>query len=260
MHALMFSILIASGIYAGESAVTVKPIGMTESRSVNFEKPSGDSFMMQQGNRLEVELLLSGKAVERAARWGDVKLATAVDDRGSALEMQSISFQDEKFEDLDREQMWFFEDEPPADRIKVKLPFAAPDRAASSISLKGSLVLVDVVTEDHMVELAANVGKIVLADVVKELGATIKLNSFDEAMGAEIEVKDPNGAIADLAIVDADGKDISSTTGWSGWNNMRTYHLSAMENYPASAQLRVSVIVKSTNIEVPFELKDMRLP
>jgi hypothetical protein len=212
------------------------------------------------GMKLVVEI--QGEDVVHASHFGKLELGSATDDKGEQLQLNedALGFHDPRteFVPIDRGQMFFGEDNPPKDLIRIELPFESPARAASAISVRGKLQLKRVETVDVVVPTTPGE---VQNDRLDKLGVKVKIVKPEEDDSFSYEVAGKLDAVNQAQLVTAQGKPLE-TNGSSSMSDGETLRrdISLAQPLPADAQLKLSLVVKAENVPVPFELKELKLP
>jgi hypothetical protein len=222
---------------------------------------AGPRFSMERpGMRLVVEL--RGEDVAHASHYGMLELEAAADDKGGTLKLNedALGFHDlrKEFVEIDRSQMFLGEDNPPKDAIRVEIPFESPARAASAVSVRGKLQLRRVETVDVLVP--ATPGE-VKHEQLEKLGVKLTIVKPEEDNGFAYEAEGKLDALLDAQLVDAQGKPLE-TNGSMSMGGGESLHREIMlgKPLPAGAKVKLVLVVKSANVPVPLDLKDVKLP
>ena len=261
---LLIALLLASGfIGVAQAAVEVVPFRINESRVMAF----GDDKVSRPAASLELTLSLNGPEAESCTRYGNLKLETAVDDKGTNLIPAKDNFHDPaKFKDYSnaffRKSSFGFNNPPAAPQAELDL--ALPARSATKIvRLQGSLELTDAGTI-QTIELASlkSAGKKALAmPAGAQVGVTVNAGSGDNAHSLSLEITGDESALESIEVVDATGRKVSS--GMSSWSfNGGPVQKSLELNRPLddSMKLVARVSLNRKLIKVPFDLQNIALP
>jgi hypothetical protein len=247
------------------SSVSVSPYSVRETRELQLEKDASSQF--SGPGSLAVTLLIEGKPVQSATHWGGVEITKAEDDQGDSLKRSQNSGANalRSFNKIDRDQMFFFEDVKPKNKIKVNIQLALPKRSSKTLAvLKGTLKLRLVQTKNVFVRrLARRVGKKVKSKTITSLGLTVKILAYNPKnpdQYIKFQVTDPKGIVEDSTLVDSSGKKLSHSRTSSGFNNVSTIELGGTKPLPPKARLQFSIRSGQKEVEVPFALKNVPLP
>ncbi len=262
MHRSTFfmAALIATTASVTLAELKVETFRVSESRIVQVKKLKSDKTFSQSSS-LTVQLLISGPEVEAFSHYAQIQPTEARDDSGQSLVRKQSPFGQNQFRELNREQMWFFEDNPPKDQIKIDVNLMAPTRKATKIKvLKGSLQLQSSITK--AVTFPAKITKAINDKVLKAAGVVIEITQVNKTKGSiQLKTRDPKKLVhGNLEILDAKGKKISQGYSSFGFNNQRTITLDTNGKLPAGSIVRVLIVESRKTIDVPFELKDIPLP
>jgi hypothetical protein len=246
---------------AGPTVTAVEIVEVRQARLKAKADSTGPRFSSERpGMKLVVEV--QGEDVARASHYGMLEIQAATDDKGGPLKLNedALGFHDmrKEFVAIDREQMFFGKDKPPKDVIRIEFPFEPPARAASAVSVRGKLQLKKVETVDVLVP--TTVGD-VRHEQLEKLGVKFKIVKSEEASGFSYEVSGKLEALDEAQLVDAQGKPVE-TSGSSSYSDGESLHreISLEKPAPADAKLKLSLVVKSENVPVTFDLKDLKLP
>ena len=261
---LLIALWLASGfIGAAQTAVEVVPFRIDESRVGSF----GDDQVSRSPASLKLTLSLNGPEAESCSRYGNLKLATAVDDKGANLIPANDVFHDPaKFKDYSnaffRKSNFGFNHHPAAPQVELDL--ALPARAATKIErLQGSLELTDAGTL-RTIEVSSlkGAGKKALAmPAGAGVGVTIDAGAGDNDRSLKLEITGDESALESIEVVDASGRKVSS--GMSSWSfNGGPVQKSLELNRPLddSMKLVAKVSLNRKFIKVPFDLQNIALP
>lgn len=250
---------VAVGAYA---QTQVKILSMTETRKVvpeTKEKRRFSSFGAKPGVEFELELV--GPTVASAIKYGNVKITAAADDKGTDLMATAPkTFGGSRLQDINRKHMYFHEKEVPTDKMKFKLNVGLPLRSAATIKfIRGSVDLLSgkkVAVSTPWEKLKE--GTKIENALVTKAGLVLELKKVSPK---RIDVK-ATGTLDDIVsmeVLGADGKKQTRGGGWSGWNNTRTYNLSAESSYGPGSKLVISILKDKKLVSVPISLKDVKL-
>lgn len=257
---------------AAADAVKVELLEITETRTekVKEEKPQSGGFMnfaMSGGSQegLELKLELTGEAAGKATKWGQLKLATATLDNGETLALQERGFMGQEptkgFVAIDRDQMYFGRDEEEvAEKLEIELPLEVTPRSATAIKqLRGALVLRIEQPKEVKVSGLTTQAKRVEDPALEAAGVPI---TVERAGPRQVAVKAARGSarVLDIAVVDGDGEDITSSTMWSSMNAAKEWTLSTNAAINAQTQVVITVAGEFEDVPVRFELRDVQLP
>jgi hypothetical protein len=246
------------------SGSTVTAFEIVETRQVRLKPQTGRQMRRfgaeQPGMKLVVDV--QGADVARASHFGMLEVEAASDDKGGQLKLdeEAIGFHDyhKEFVPIDRERMFFGEEKPPKDLIRVEIPLTPPARSAATVSVRGKLQLKRVETTDLLV--AATPGDVKDEQLAK-LGLKLKIVKSEEGNGFAYEVSGKLDALNDAKLVDAQGKPLETQGSSSFGDDESQHHEIGLEKpLPAGAKLKLALVVKATNVPVAFDLKDLKLP
>ena len=259
-HALLCTTPQSQPATGGPQVTALEIFDVRHSR-LSSKPKSGLRFSSEQpGLKLVVEV--QGADVARASHFGMLEVAAAADDKDHPLKLNedALGFHDPRKEmvEIDREQMFFGEEDAPKDAIRIEIPFESPARPATAISVRGKLQLKRIDTVDVVV--AATPGD-VTHEQLEKLGVKLKIIKPEEGNDFIYEVTGKLDALHDAELVDAQGKAIESN-GRSSMSDGETLRreISLEKPTPADAKLKLSLVVKAENLAVPFDLKDLKLP
>ncbi len=211
---------------------------------------------------LKLVLEVQGEDVAHASHFGMLELANAADDKGGQLKLNedAFGFHDMRteFVEIDRDRMFFGEDKPPKDLIRVELPFESPARAASAIAVRGKLQLKRVETVDVLVP--TTIGD-VKNEQLDKLGVKVKIVKPDDNDTFSYEVTGKLDALNAAQLVTAAGEPLETGGGMSMSDGEKlSRDISLNKPLPADTKLKLSLVTKAENVPVTFELKDLKLP
>jgi len=267
---MLTAVLLSSTLYcalplpespAGPEVSAVEIIEVRRARLKPPEPSAGSTFSFDEtGLKLVVEV--KGADVAGASHFGMLELAEATADQGGKLKLneRAFGFHDARseFVPIDRERMYFGQEHPPQDCILVEIPFELPVRTAATFSVRGKLQLKKVETVDLLVPTTEGEVK---NEQLKKLGLTFKVVKSEQPNSIAFEVKGELEALHAVDVVDAQGKPLDTSGSSSMGDEETSYRDISLENpVPADAKLKLSLVVKSEDVPVAFELKDLKLP
>ncbi len=245
----------------GPTVTAVEIVDLRRARLKPQADSAGPRFSSERpGMKLVVEV--QGEDVARASHFGLLEIQAATDDEGGPLKLNedAFGFHDmrKEFVAIDRDHMFFGDDHPPKDVIRIEIPFESPVRAASTLSVRGKLQLKKVETVDVLVP--ATVGD-VRHEQLEKLSVKFKIVKSEEASGFSYEVSQKLDALNEAQLVDAQGQPLE-TRGSSSYSDGETLHrdISLEKPVSAEAKLKLALVVKAEKVPVAFDLKDLKLP
>lgn len=218
---------------------------------------------------IELNLRATGKDVDNARSYGDIKVTKAVDDLGTDLsksgddEASSTRMQQVHKFGMDEKEQGF--------RFDLTLPVVAP-RNAKSIKLVEGTVTVIAGGTQKFVEVPIkpeSYGKPVDDPALKELGVTFTL-SDPKAGGTGFKMGDDQSvtaqiggkieALGEVKVVDGSGNAISNGSMWSesGGGRVASYFVNG--KLPEGAKVRIEVWPGQKTVTVPFKFENVELP
>ncbi len=261
---LLLCLALGSAVQAADrSPVSVDITSISESRFKAFEEDKKHPFA---DDKLEITLLLKGPAAQHATHWGHVKLLQAADDTGKPLKLQSgFEKPDKSFLKINREQMWFFHDDPPQDAIKVALALDPSSRSSTKLRvLKGTLQLKASRNEEVIVEnLDRRVGQTIKHPTLKKGGLVVSVVKFEPDNPSEyikLKVTGPEEACEGFSLIDPQGEELSNSRMWFRVGNSTNLGLGGDGPLPQGVRLKVLVETQKDVTNVPFSFKDVPLP
>jgi hypothetical protein len=248
---------------ARPAAPTVRVMTVSEAREKRLiEMKQSGGFSMPSENILTLTLLIEGDVVPDLTHYGrEAPEVTAVDDTGQSLDAKGHHMTGT----LDRDHMWFFQDEAPADKIKVDVQLEAPKRSATKLAtVEGAIGFeAATVTEVRLSDLATHVGASVEHAALEQAKVSVKIAAFDPGnpmQAIELELGDPDERVTSFDIVDGSGTSLSNGYSSFGFGGTRQVQLSADGRLPDDARLVLGVVTARRTVSIPFELKDVELP
>ena len=261
---LLIALLLASGsIGVVQAAVEAVPFRINESRVMAF----GDDKVSRTPASLELILSLNGPEAGSCSRYGNLKLETAVDDKGTNLIPATDVFHDPaKFKDYSnaffRKSNFGFNNPPAAPQVELDL--ALPARSATKIvRLQGSWSL-PTPGRSRRLKFSAlkSAGKKTLAlPAGAGVGVTVDAGSGDNVRSLKLEITGDESALESIEVVDASGRKVSSgMSSWSFNGGPVQKSLELSQPLDDSMKLVAKVSLNRKLIKVPFDLKDIALP
>ncbi len=272
LPATLLATLLAAGATAAE--VSVKAIKVVETREMDLNptKEKDNAFFGGfDQNRLAVTIELTGDILANASRYGHINITAAQTDTGEKLEV--IPFPSaghhptDRYESIDREFMYAFEQTKPTDRIKFDLGFKPCKRSAGSIkSIHGTL---QVLTVDRMEDItfdnvAKRKGESLQHPILKAAGINAQVTRIEGSVNAlesvTIELHDTEDVIQEVYLTDARNEklNVSAMRMFMGSKTMLT--LQGWEKLPSDAKLVMTAGVGQKKVPVNFKLNDLALP
>ncbi len=268
------ALVVCSGLESRSEGVTVKVIKVVETREVDLSPPAKDSDKFFGGfdqSKLAVTIELQGERLKKASQYGHIDITSATTDKGETLEVIPFAslghHPTDRYESINRDFMYAFEQTKPTDRIKIDLGFKPCKRATSRIqAIQGT---VRVLTVDRMEEItfgniAQRKGDSLGHPVLKAANVTVRVtgikNSVDALESVTLEIQDAENVIHDVYMTDENGKklNVSSMKMFMGSKTMLT--LQGWEKLPKDANVVVSAGVGQKTFSVPFAIKGVPLP
>ncbi len=218
--------------------------------------------------RLSVTIEITGDAAARAEKYGFIEITKAEDDQGKTIKpregfgMNTIPH--DRFVDVARDSMFFWEEEKPKDKLRIDLHFDVAARSSKSLkTLTGKLKLFIIKERKEVIvaDILSMQGKMIENELLKSAGLNIKVAKVDEKSKAvTLETTGNQDSLLELALVDAAGKEINVMlmTTTSGGQTSRS--LQPEESAPADARLKLTVGLGQETVEVPFNFTDIPLP
>ena len=249
--------------------IEIREVRGRDLRSTTTQPQSG-SAQPARPSRLTVTIELAGKAAGKAVRYGHVHVAKAEYEPSKALKVREGVGTDmhphDRFVDVDREAMYFWEKEKPKDRIRVDLQFEPAPRSAKAIkTLSGTLKLFTVESRKQatIADILSKKGATLEDELLKSAGLSVKVVRA-ESKRITIEITGKTDDLLDVALTTAQGKLIdvammvSSATVASGTTVLRS--LEPWSAVPTDARLVLTVALGAQTVEVPFSFTNVPLP
>ncbi len=218
--------------------------------------------------RLAITVEITGAAAARAEKFGFVQITKAEDDQGKALKPREgfgmNTNPHDRFVDVDRESMFFWEDDKPKDRLRVTLHIDAPARSSKALkTLTGKLKLFVIKERKEVIvaDILSMQGKTIENDLLKSAGLNIKISKVDEKSKAvTFETTGNQNSLLQLALIDAAGKEINVTVMTMTLGDKTSRSLQPAGSVPADARLKLTLGFGQETVEVPFNFTDIPLP
>jgi hypothetical protein len=258
---------------AGDVTVKVLKIAETRHKDVAASKGGGRSAMANpfDTSKLAVTIELAGKAIEKAVKYGYIKITSATTDGGDKLEVLGSnefgSHNESSYSDINREFMYSWNEEKPKDRIKFDLAFKAPPRGVTGIAaIRGVLkvLTVDEVKTVTFDGIRSKQGSALASPVLQQAGVTVKVlepaKNADSSKSVRLEMMDPGDVVHELKLVTVSGEDINASKMTMTVGSMKQIQLDSWEPLPKDVRLKVSVAVGQEVVEVPISLNNLPLP
>lgn len=231
--------------------VRLKPQSPAEEPRFSLDRPS-----------MKLTIEIQGPEVSRASHFGMLELESAADNKGNKLKLDesSLGFNDfrKEFVAFDRNHMFFGQENPPKDLVRIELTFEPAVREASSISVRGKFQLKHVETIDILV--AAAVGDI-KHEQLDKLGLKLKIIKPSRPNDISYEASGKLAALHDVQLIDADGQPVENNGVASMSDSLTLQRDIYLSNPPPpGAKLKVSLVTKAEDAPVAFDLKDLKLP
>ncbi len=247
--------------------VTVHEVRHKDLRK-NPPKPQFGGGQLDAQERLAVTIEITGDAAARAEKFGFVQITKAEDDQGKALKPREGFGMDtnphDRLVDVDRDSMFFWEEEKPKDKLRVTLHFDAAARSSKALkTLTGKLKLF-VIKERKEVIVAGILsmqGKTIENELLKSAGLSIKIAKVNEKTKAvTFETTGNPDSLLELALIDAAGKEINVMLMTTTLGGQTSRSLQPEESAPADARLKLTIGIGQETVEVPFNFTDIPLP
>jgi hypothetical protein len=205
---------------------------------------------------------VQGEDVAHASHYGLLELAGASDDKNTPLKLNedALGFHDlrKEFVEIDRDQMFFGEDNPPKDTIRIELPFDTPARSVLTVSVRGKLQLKKIQTVD--VQVPTTPGEVKDEQLAKA-GVKLTIVKPEEENEFAYEVSGKLDNLFETQVIDGQGKPVE-TMGRSRFGGDESMHcnINLTKPCPRDAKLKLTLVTKAENVPVTFDLKDLKLP
>lgn len=267
--------VIAIPVIEDSKANTAPSVQIVEIREVrhkdlrkNPPKPRFGGGQLDAQERLAVTIEITGDAAARAEKFGFVQITKAEDDQGKAIKPREgfgmNTNPHDRFVDVDRDSMFFWEETRPKDKLRVTLHFDAPARSSKALkTLTGKLKLF--VIKDRKEVIVADIlsmqGKTIENELLKSAGLNIKVEKVDQKTKAvTFETTGNQDNLLELALVDATGKEINVTLMTMTLGDKTSRSLQPAGSVPADARLKLTLGFGQETVEVPFSFTDIPLP
>lgn len=269
-------ILALSALVAGDPPSEAKPvvrvITVHEVRHKDLRKSPTKSQLGSANpdaqEILSVTIEITGDAAARAEKYGFVQITKAEDDQGKTIKPREGFGMNmnphDRFVDVARDSMFFWEEEEPKDKLRIDLHFDRAARSSKTLkTLTGKLKLFIIKERKEVIvaDVLSMQGKTIENELLKSAGLSIKISKVDEKSKAvTFETAGNQDSLLDLSLVDSDGKEINVMlmTITSGGQTSRS--LQPEESAPADARLKLTIGLGQETIEVPFSFTDIPLP
>ena len=270
------TILALSALVASDPPTKAKPvvriITVHEVRHNDLRKTPPklrfDGAQVDAQDRLAVTIEITGDVAARAEKFGFVQITKAEDDQGEALKPRdgfgmNLNPHD-RFVDVDRDSMFFWEETKPKDKLRVTLHFDAPARSSKALkTLTGKLKLFVIKERKEVIvaDILSMQGKTIENELLKSAGLNIKVEKVNEKTKAvTLETTGNQDNLLELALVDAAGKEINVTLMTMTLGDKTSRSLQPAGSVPADARLKLTLGFGQETVEVPFSFTDIPLP
>jgi hypothetical protein len=247
--------------------ITVHEVRQKDLRK-NPPKSQFGSVNPDAQERLAITLEITGDAAARAEKFGFVQITKAEDDQGKALKPLEGSGMNtnphDRLVDVDRDSMFFWEEDTPRDKLRIDLHLDAAARASKSLkTLAGKLKLF--IIKERKEVLVADIlsmqGKTIEHELLKAAGLSITVTKVeDKSKAVTLETTGNDDSLLELELVDAAGKPVNVATMTSMLNNQVSRTLHPVEAVPGDVRLKLTIGVGQETVEVPFNFTDIPLP
>lgn len=247
----------------GDEPVSVSLMSISEARFREIKADKKHQFAEQN---LKVTLFLQGPKVAKATHWGHVQLTGARDDTGKQLKIKSgFKKPDKSYIEINREQMWFFNDNPPKDGIKVELELDPSARSSTKlVAFEGEVKLKSSKKEEVVVDgLESLVGKAIDHPVLASAGLAVSVIKYKPENRSEyikLKVTGPKEAIDGFSLIDGQGKKVSNSKMWSERGGSTVLSLGGNKPLADGAKLKIIAETGKSEVVVPFKLENVDLP
>ena len=217
---------------------------------------------------LKLTINVTGTLPAKALRYGFVTVGEAVDDKGNGLAKTKTIFDRRQREGFVTIGSW--KRSGVKDGFQFELYLAETKRQASKLArLTGSLKLltgrktVEVVVKDvkGLTGKAVDDASLTAAGLKLKVVETKAGFMSDPARQVSFTLTGNEHAILGMTLVDAAGKRIRTSHGWSSSRTGPKVHfLSTMKKLPEKVALKLTVLMGAKATTVPLALKDIPLP
>ncbi len=267
--------VIAIPVIEDSKASTAPSVQIVEIREVRHKdlrktppKPQFGGGQSDARERLAVTIEITGDAAARAEKFGFVQITKAEDDQGKALKPRDgfgmNTNPHDRFVDVDRDSMFFWEETRPKNKLRITLYFDAPARSSKALkTLTGKLKLFVIKERKEVIvtDILSMQGKTIENDLLKSAGLIIKVtNVEDKSKAVTFETSGNQDSLLELALVDAAGKGINVATMTMTLGGTTSRTLQPVETVPVDARLKLTIGLGQKMIEVPFSFTDIPLP
>ncbi|MEO0481275.1 MAG: hypothetical protein AAF196_17540 [Planctomycetota bacterium] len=238
--------------------VAVRALQIEETRRVKLQ--DFESHDLDPQTKVLIEF--QGVELNDVTHWYGLQIDEATDDQGNDLTIDYFA-QDangDTPETIDRDHMWFFEDDKPTDRLKLDLVLGLAPRSATEIAmLRGSLKMQSATLEAISVtDLREKANSPIESPLLEAASVEGKIGDIDDS-SIELEFSGSVGAISEIRLVDGQGEDIAWGTSSSSSDSSKWLSI-GFQDLPANARLEIDVATSSEEITVPFRLESLQLP
>jgi hypothetical protein len=273
IHILAAAAAMALSAAVWGQELVVKPGSITHTRVSNLNE--GDSFGLL--SNLAITLRIEGSSAKAARKFGRLKVAEALDDKGNDLrpEPTDSDMSNEDHLEFTHHDLIMrtdpFSEPDAAIGFRVEVRLAAPSRDATVLrSLKGEFQMItggdwrDVVVKNP----EALIGKKLDHPALSEAGVVISVAkpakitgigaSMDQIVG--LTISGNRDVVDSIVLLNGGGKQISK--GWysSSERGVDSLGIIANEALDANTAVKITLNVGQQTVTVPFELKDVKLP
>jgi len=213
---------------------------------------------------LIVAITLSGKPAAEASAYRFLRVTKAEGDDGAALELGddfSFDMSFEEFVKVRREDD--FSNRHPADGVRVAIELKHPAGKITKIAaIEGSIKLKTGGTRKTIERsgLAGKAGTVIDDPALKAAGIEqLRLGEIT-AKKLSLEIRGNDEAIDSIQIVDAAGEKLNNVKGRSSSGKQVQYDLFCDEKLPADAALKITLLINTRELDVPFRFQDLAVP
>jgi hypothetical protein len=268
------SLLLAGIALAGEEPVaTVKAGRISEYRASELATSPVPTPLQTSG--VTLTLYVEGEAFKSASRYGNWKIAEAVNDTGTTMKVRVeaantpafVEEQQEKKKEINAFELKALR-EKGAKFVPLDLELSLPARKATKIArIKGTVDVTCGETKIVKVEkLTSLTGKKVEDPVLKAAGLELEIlgpiedveNSFAVEYGGNLEARVDDHSEPEIA--DKDGKSVLQGTDAVTFGGKHKRQYALKQKLDDTLVLQCRVITNQKTVTVPFELKDVELP
>ena len=250
------ALLLSTNILADEAKVTVREIEESRSEKLVKEKSNFTSFN-NDSLKVKIDFLKVGLA---AASKYKFEIKSAKDSTGKELKQKG--FKVDSFQKIDRKFMFFSSQDKDRDPnlLRLDLQLDKTSRGAATVDIEGFLVVQggdqnavffkDLKNKENQELKNANFEK-----------AGIKV-TFEKVEKDSVKFKITSGkdAIAEIKLVDVNGKTLSNGSSSGSFGGVTTYSLYTSDKIGDGAMLKFMVMSNLKEMKVPFKLNKVQLP